>query len=253
MKNTGEIEQRYAHRLGEPEILFYVKDTDSFLTPRVAQFWNVEQPLWEFALERAGRQRQHWVEFRFASVYEEAAPMEPALRCHSQARGEGGVVKLQMIGSTQHTLAASVGVLMGVYAAAVLLTAKGSVADTYGELHSVLCLAQHGEVVQLFWRDARYVYYTPQRRVRVLERGVFGAAGPYREEPQERRVVHAGQWVCGSSLLMALQCDTPRVSVQAAPAGVAAPLPRRSGRSSGGRLAVAGPSGRGPRPKIALG
>lgn len=214
-----EIESKYAK---SENMVFYLKNSKTFLTRKDDKFWDVVENLdnargsvvarwWNpFAAKKA--KKVPWVEFRFANmteaVSEDPIPVSP---CHDEMQGQGGSLTLQLGVSTSGSLSGSFGVSPIINGITLGFSTKSAIGTSNSESTSLTCNAKEGEVVQAFLYGTRFLYFTPYYRIRQFDpnRAKFEGAGKMCQLPEKRIVLENdfGMWGCASSAVTPLRCS----------------------------------------------
>lgn len=218
VQNLSELQSKYAKLLAKPteDIVFHIQASNSFVAQRNNAYWDIEENLEDLAKtekqDGKNKNENSWVEFAFQKLYiSDSVNRIPVSHCHSETEGQGGSLNIQSTIGLGQSLTGSFGIKPGMLAATLALTGSVSLDESDSVNTAVVCDVKHGEVVQLFLIGSQFLFYTP--KVRMLnfdkKRGVFGDLRDFAIQQQRRAVIRGGlgEWVCGSSSIIPLQCS----------------------------------------------
>lgn len=218
--NLSHLETKYGKLLATSEnTIFHLIDTKTFVAKRNNDYWDLEENLDDLSkIEKTKKHEVSWVEFGFQRTYiTKSENRIPVSHCHSETEGQGGALNIQSSVGVAQSLTGSFGVNPNTVAFSLSLTASVAL-ELSLSVNTVLgCSARHGEIVQLFLVDTKFVYYTPKVRMLIYDKkkGKLLKAGQFENKKQRRAVVRGGigEWICGSSTVIPLECSQLSTSV----------------------------------------
>lgn len=214
VQNLTELETSYARSIGaSDDVVFRLIDSKTFVAKEKNDYWDIEENLdLLIGLKTKKKREVTWVEFGFDKTYvANSADRIPVSYCHSETEGQGGALNIQSSIVLGQSLTGSFGVNPNLVSFSLsLVTSVGL--ELSGSINTVIgCNAKHGEIVQLALVDTTFLYYTPKVRVLKFDKKMnkFAKPGNFEKKEQRRAVVKGGigEWICGSSNVIPLQCS----------------------------------------------
>lgn len=214
VENLMELETRYAKSNGaSDDVVFHLRDSKTFVAKEKKDYWDIEENLDELKGRKTKRNHEvALVEFGFEKAYiANSENRIPVSYCHSETEGQGGALNIQSSVGLGQSLTGSFGVNPNAVAFSLSLMASVGLEQTLLINTVIGCSAKHGEVVQLFLVDTKFIYYTPTVRALKFDKKTkrFAKPGKFEKKRQRRAVVKGGigEWICGSSSVTPLQCS----------------------------------------------
>lgn len=210
-----DITHHHALKLkpGTP-VMFRLRQSDTFLAQKQLEFWDVERLLDESVpVQHDAKVSSEWVEWGYED-YEVSEFLHniPVSLCHSELEGEGGAIYFRSIVATDRGRGASFGITPKAYGNSLALSSSVLISEALAISTTLTCSAKHGEIVQVFLRNTHFLYFTPKFRVLAYNRreNRFAVPQTFTRQPRQKEVVAngVGDWVCGSSSVMNLMCDS---------------------------------------------
>lgn len=215
VENLRELETKYAAQSigASDDVVFHLRDSKTFVAREKNDYWDMEENLDELEGRKIVRNDEvALVEFGFERAYiANSEDLIPVSYCHSETEGQGGALNIQSSIGLSQSFAGSFGVNPNSVAFSLSLMASVGLEQTLSINTVIGCSAQHGEIVQLFLVDTKFIYYTPTVRVLKFNKKTerFAEPGKFEKKRQRRAVVKGGigKWICGSSSVIPLQCS----------------------------------------------